>query len=269
MIAELHIYTLAVIQGITEFLPISSSGHLVLTSQVLGWPDQKLLIDVAVHVGTLGAVMVYLWRDIAIMCTGLYDGVRGRSHPGQQLFLHMVVGSIPLMIVGFFIKDYIDVFRKPEIIAYATIGFGIILWLVDKYTLTIAEIKHLSLKSVLFIGMMQCLAFIPGTSRSGITITAGRLLSMTRQESARFSMILAMPAIFGAGTLLALDVIKTQGGLILDPSIWIAMGISFVTALGFIAFMMAWVRTSSFGIFVVYRLLLGGVLLWWIYQPVT
>lgn len=267
MITELHIYILAIIQGITEFLPISSSGHLVLTSKTLGWQDQGLLIDVAVHVGTLGAVMAYLWRDIAMMFTGIYRFMRSRRHPGQKLLLQLVVGTIPLVIIGYLVKDYMHLLRSVEIIAYATIGFGLLLWIIDRLTMTVRYTEHLSMKSVLFIGLMQCLAFIPGTSRSGITITAGRFLSMDRQEAARFSMLLSIPAIIASGTLLALDIITVQGELTLDNSVWISMGISFVTALAFIAFMMMWVRKSSFGIFVAYRLILGFVLLWWVYQP--
>lgn len=269
MITELQIYILALVQGITEFLPISSSGHLVLTSQVFGWADQGLLIDVAVHVGTLGAVMVYLWRDIASIIMGIWYFMRSRNHAGQKLLVQLVVGTIPLVIVGFLIKDHIHHLRTVETIAYATIGFGLLLWVIDRFTMTVRYTEHLGHGSVLFIGLMQCLAFIPGTSRSGITITAGRLLSMDRQESARFAMLLSIPAIIASGTLLALDIVEQQGELVIAPVIWHAMGIAFVTALAFIAFMMSWVRSSSFGIFIAYRLLLGGALLWWVHDPET
>ena len=265
MLTEIQIYTLAIIQGITEFLPISSSGHLVLTSQLLGWPDQGLLLDVAVHLGTLGAVLLFLRKDIWNMLIGLYMMIKGRSHSGQKLILLLIMGTLPLVAIGYFAKDYIYLVRSPEIIAYATIGFAILLWMIDRMSMTVVYVKHLSVFSAIFIGFMQCFALIPGTSRSGITITAARFLGMNRQEAARFSMLLSIPAIIASATLLGWDIYKENGAIIITQEILYAMGLSFVAALLFIAFMMAWVKNASFGIFVIYRIILGVLLLIWIH----
>ena len=264
MLTDVQIYTLSLMQGITEFLPISSSGHLVLTSQLLGWADQGLLIDVAVHLGALGAVLVYLHKDIWAMLVGLLMIVKGKSHHGQKLIMYLIVGTLPLVAVGFYAKDYIHLVRTPEIIAYATIGFALLLWAIDRMCMTLIYIKHLNFISVFFIGFMQIFALIPGTSRSGIAITAARFLGMDRQDAARFSMLLSIPAILASATLLGWDIYQENQAIVLSREIITAIGVSFVAALVFIILMMAWVKRASFGIFVLYRVLLGVALLIWI-----
>ena len=256
-----HILVLAIVQGLTEFLPISSSGHLVLTSNVLGWPDQGLLVDVAVHVGTLFAVMVYFWRDLWAMAIGLFRLVTGRSGPGAQLAAHIVLATVPVVAAGYFGRDYIAAyFRDIEIIAWATIGFGLLLWFADRLGMTVRRVEHLHGGHVLFIGLAQVLALVPGTSRSGITMTAGRLLGMERQEAARFSMLLSIPTIIAAGTLSGIEIYES-GNVQLANDAFVAAGLSFVFALIAIALMMAWLRRASFAPFVVYRIILGGFLL--------
>ena len=264
MLTDVQIYTLSLMQGITEFLPISSSGHLVLTSQLLGWSDQGILIDVAVHLGALGAVLVYLYKDIWAMLVGLLMMVKGKSHHGQKLIGYLIVGTLPLVAVGFYAKDYIHLVRTPEIIAYATIGFALLLWAIDRMCMTLIYIKHLNFISVFFIGFMQIFALIPGTSRSGIAITAARFLGMDRQDAARFSMLLSIPAILASATLLGWDMYQENQTIVLSREIITAIGVSFVAALLFIILMMAWVKRASFGIFVLYRVLLGVALLVWI-----
>ena len=264
MLTDVQIYTLSLMQGVTEFLPISSSGHLVLTSQLLGWPDQGLLVDVAVHLGALGAVLVYLHKDIWAMLVGLFVGLKGKSHHGQKLIGYLIIGTLPLVIVGYYAKDHIHLVRTPEIIAYATIGFALLLWAIDRMCMTLIHIKHLNVISVFFIGFMQIFALIPGTSRSGIAITAARFLGMDRQEAARFSMLLSIPAILASATLLGWDIYQENQAIVLSREIIIAIGVSFGAALLFIMIMMAWVKRTTFGIFVLYRVLLGGALLFWI-----
>ena len=260
-----HILILALVQGITEFLPISSSGHLILTSQVLGWPDQGLIIDVAVHVGTLFAVMLYFWRDIWEMTAGLLGMMRGRSNRGGRLALLIILATIPVVIAGFFGKSYIEThLRSAEVIAWATLGFGILLWIADKTGMTVHRVEHLSWGNALFIGLMQVIALIPGTSRSGITMTAARFLGMERADAARFSMLLSIPTIIGAGVLSGYDLYKT-GDLALGWDAGIAVALSFVTAIGAIWALMQWLRHAGFGLFVLYRILLAGGLLYWIY----
>ncbi|NKB54810.1 MAG: undecaprenyl-diphosphate phosphatase [Alphaproteobacteria bacterium] len=260
-----HILILAVVQGITEFLPISSSGHLILTSQVLGWPDQGMMIDIAVHVGTLFAVMLYFWRDMWLIAVGVVRLAAGRSNPGARLALYIAIGTVPIVIVGFLGKDFIAThFRSAEIIAWATLGFGIILWIADRVGMTLRKIEHLSWGSVLFIGLMQVLALIPGTSRSGITMTAARVLGMERQEAARFSMLLSIPTILGAGIISSYDLYES-GDMALGLDALIAAAIAFLTAMIAIWGLMRWLRNASFTPFVLYRIILAAGLLYWVY----
>ena len=260
-----HILILAVVQGITEFLPISSSGHLILTSQILGWPDQGLIIDIATHIGTLFAVLLYFWRDILLMLSGLSRQITGRSGPGTRLALYVIVASIPVFLAGYFGKDFIGLnLRSAEVIAWTTLGFGILLWVADKFGMTLRTIEHLSWGGVLFIGLAQVLALIPGTSRSGITITAARLLGMERREAARFSMFLSIPTIIGAGVLSGYDLFKA-GDMALGLDALIAAALAFLTAILAIWTLMQWLRRSSFTPFVIYRILLATGLLYWVY----
>lgn len=260
-----HILILAVVQGITEFLPISSSGHLILTSKVFGWPDQGLIIDIAVHVGSLFAVLLYFWRDMWLMLVGIFRLATGRGGPGARLAAYVVVGSIPVFVAGYFGKDFISSsLRSAEVIAWATLGFGILLWIADKAGMTLRTVEHLNWSGVLFIGLMQVLALIPGTSRSGITMTAARLLGMERPEAARFSMLLSIPTILGAGALSGYDLYQV-GDVALGRDALIAAVLAFVTALVAIWALMLWLRNASFTPFVVYRLILAAGLLYWVY----
>ena len=260
-----HILILALVQGITEFLPISSSGHLVLTSQVLGWPDQGLIIDIAVHVGTLFAVMLYFWRDMIRIGIGCGQLAMLRTGAEGRLALNLIIATIPVVIVGFLAKSYIETYlRSAEVIAWTTLGFGVLLWLVDRLGLTIRRIEHLGVFNALFIGMAQVLALVPGTSRAGVTITAARLLGMERSEAARFSMLMSIPTILGAGLLIGLDLYES-GDVALRTDVFLAVGLSFVTALVAIWGLMTWLRRSSFTPFVMYRMLLAAGLFYWIY----
>lgn len=266
----LQLLILALVQGVTEFLPISSSGHLVLVPILAGWADQGLVIDVAVHVGTLGAVMLYLWRDIASMIVGLWQSARGRKHPGQRLFWFTVLATVPLVGAGWAVNKYAylnggDWPRSLEVIGWATLGFGVLLYLSDMFGLTVRRIAHLRLSDSVIIGLSQILALIPGTSRSGITMTAARFLGMERSDAARFSMILSMPAIMGAGALKGLE-LYTSADAQLSSAAVLAAGLSFVAALITIALLMAWLKRASFTPFVIYRIALGLFLLWLAYS---
>jgi len=258
----LHIVILALVQGVTEFLPISSSGHLVLVPWLAGWPDQGLILDVAVHVGTLGAVMAYLWRDIAAMLNGLWRFAKGRGmNDGVRLAFFLVLGTLPVIAAGLAMKKYMPGgIRSIEVIGWATLGFGVLLWLVDRFSVTLRRMEHLKLFDVVVIGVSQCLALIPGTSRSGITMTTARMLGMERRDSARFSMLLSIPAIVGAGVLMGLELYKTGDPVQIDAAL-AGVGFAFISALIAIALMMAWLKRASFTPFVIYRLALGGFLL--------
>jgi undecaprenyl-diphosphatase len=260
-----HILSLALVQGVTEFLPISSSGHLILTSQVLGWTDQGLIIDIAVHAGTLLAVMLYFWRDMVRILTGCGQLVMFRASAESRLALNLIIATIPVVVIGFLAKSYIETYlRSAEVIAWTTLLFGILLWLTDRFGLTIRRVDHLGVFNALFLGLAQVLALVPGTSRSGITITAARILGMERSEAARFSMLMSVPTILGAGLLSGLD-LYDSGDAALQADVFLAVGMSFATALGTIWAFMAWLQRSGFTPFVVYRMVLAAGLFYWVY----
>ncbi len=260
-----HITLLAIVQGVTEFLPISSSGHLILASRALELPDQSLVIDVAVHVGTLFAVMAYFWRDMVALGIGTTRLLTGRRDPRSRLVVFLVIATLPVIVGGFLFNQYFPQgLRSVELVAWATIGFAIVLWIADRLGMTVRRLEHLGNGSALFIGLSQVLALIPGTSRAGITMTAGRMLGMERTEAARFSILLSVPTIIGAGALKGSTLIQS-GDTTLQISAVIATSFSFVAGMIAIAVMMRWLKKSSFTPFVVYRIALGGGLLAWIY----
>ena len=261
-----HLLLIAVVQGITEFLPISSSGHLILAPALTGEADQGLTIDVAVHVGTLFAVILYLWRDVWRMTAGLLRGLTGRRDPGARLAFQVILATLPLVVAGYAASRYLgDALRTAEIVAWATLGFGLVLGVADHIGMTVRRIEHMGYGSAFFIGLSQILALIPGTSRSGITMTAASLLGYERSEAARFSMLMSIPAIIAAGGLAGLDLYES-GDIALGLDAAVAAGLSFITALIAIAVMMSWLRRASFLPFVIYRIVLGGGLLIWIYM---
>jgi undecaprenyl-diphosphatase len=261
----LHILALSIIQGATEFLPISSSGHLILAPFLTGWPDQGLAIDVSAHLGTLLAVLVYFWRDVWRMLVGLWHLICGRLDEGGRLMLFLLAATVPALAGGLLVDQYFsDVLRNPLIIAWTLIGFGIVLYLADRVGMTVNQVEHMTLAQALTIGLAQVLAFVPGTSRSGITMTAARLLGFERGEAARFSFLLSIPAISAAGLWKGRELISGSDAAMLQSA---ALTMAFSAVAGFfaIAFLMAWLRRSGFLPFVVYRILLGGLLLWLIY----
>jgi undecaprenyl-diphosphatase len=261
----LHLVVLSAVQGITEFLPISSSAHLILVPVFTGWRDQGLVIDVAVHVGTLGAVVLYFWRDLAQMIEGLVRTARGRRDDRATLVLNLIVATVPVLIAGFTLDEYAEnLFRNVEIIGWATLGFGVALYLADRLNLRIRRIEHLSVRGALLIGLFQVLALIPGTSRSGITMTAARLLGIERADAARFSMLLSIPVIVGAGTLKGFDLYRAGDPMLTGAAAFAAL-IAFAFALVAIAALMAWLKRASFTPFVIYRIVLGVVLLYLVY----
>ena len=257
----LHIAVLALVQGITEFLPISSQAHLQLVSAFTGWPDQGLMMDVAVHVGTLGAVMLYFWRDLWAMTLGVVRLARGRRSPGARLAGYLIVGTLPAVAAGYLVNRYYpNGIRGIEIIGWTTLGFGVLLYIADKAGMTVRRIEHLKMGDIIIIGCAQALALIPGTSRSGITMTAARLLGMERRDGARLSMLLSIPVIIGAGSLQGWELYQS-GDARLTYDAFLAAGLAFVAALVVMAGLMAWLKRSTFTPFVIYRIALGGFLL--------
>ena len=260
-----HLIILSLIQGLTEFLPVSSSGHLIIVPNILSWRDQGLIIDVAVHAGSLLAVVIYLWRDLWSMTAALIDFRNLRENPNLKLAQIIIIASLPVMAAGFMGSLFVDDFaRNLEIIGWATLGFGILLGLSDKIGMTLNELKHMEFSDGILIGISQALALIPGASRSGLTITMARFLGYNRSAAARFSLLLAIPAILGASSLKGIELAQTQNA-ILSIDVAIVIMISFVAAFASISVMMNWLNKAGFMPFVIYRVVLGTGLLAWVY----
>jgi len=262
----LHILVVAVVQGITEFLPISSSGHLVAVPALTGWPDQGGAIDVAVHVGTLVAVVLYYRRDLAEMVLGLGRARRPGGDPGARLLAYLVLATVPVVIAGGLVEwlDLRERVRGIEVVAWATIVFGLVLYVADRAGTRLKRLDHLTALSALMIGLSQVVALIPGTSRAGITVTAARALGFERREAARFSMLLSIPTIAAAGILGAIEIYRS-GDSELGLDALLAAGLSCLAALAAISLLMAWLRHASFTPFVIYRVAVGAALLIWAY----
>jgi len=256
-----HLVALALVQGVTEFLPISSSAHLILVPVLTGWPDQGLALDVAMHIGTLLAVCLYFRRDVLAMVSGAIDAARGRGGPAARLALQVAAATVPVVVAGFLLKDRIEAeWRSPALIMVTTIVFGILLWVADRRSdRASGSVAMLSWRDAIVIGLAQALALVPGVSRSGITMTVALLLGQRRPEAARFSLLLSIPTTAAAGALGALDLIGS-GDAALRQEALIAGVLAFLSALLAIAGLMAWLRRANFTPFVVYRLLLGALL---------
>lgn len=270
----LHILILAVVRGITEFLPVSSTGHLALAWEIFDpahWQvaDQSqsdhLIIDVAVRVGTLGAVCLYFWRDLWNMVVGLVRLLTGQATPGARLALNVVIGTVPVVAVGVLFKDLLteSVYNDVRVLAWTSIGFGVLLFAADRLGMTVRRVEHITWVQALIVGLAQVLAFIPGTSRSGITMTAARFMGYERPEAARFSLLLSIPAILGCGALEGLDLMKA-GDVQLHAAAFVAAAIAFVMALIAIALMLRWLRRAGFTPFVAYRIAFGAAILIWL-----
>ena len=263
----LQILILSLVQGLTEFLPISSSGHLILVPVFTGWTDQGLAMDVAAHVGTLLAVMVYFWRDVWRMLLGTGRLCRGRVDEGGRLVLLLILATLPALAVGYLIDQHFEgPPRSPLVVACALIGFGILLFLADRIGMTIRKVQHVNAVQALVIGCAQVLAIVfPGTSRSGITMTAARIMGYERTEAARFSFLLSIPAISAAGIWQGWKLYQIGDTSIINDAL-LMVGFCAVSGFLAIAVLMAWLKRAGFGPFVVYRVLLGAVLLWMIYD---
>ena len=262
-----QIAVLALIQGTTEFLPISSSGHLILVPVLTGWPDQGILTDVMVHMGSFLAVVVYFWRDCMKLLAGGFDLLRGRVTAWGKLAMLIVAATIPAVVFGVVLDKigFMDQVRgMPELIAWNAIVFGTLLYLCDRFGLSSRAMAGMTLVPALIIGLAQAVAIIPGISRSGITMTAARALGFERPEAARFAFLLGIPAIAGAGVF-KLGEAAANGQAISVEAIFTGV-LTFFVALGTITVLMRMVRHVSFLPFAIYRVVLGLVLLAMIYS---
>jgi undecaprenyl-diphosphatase len=248
----LHTISLALIQGLTEFLPISSSAHLILPFQIMGWPDQGLAFDTAVHMGSLIAVLWYFRLDLFTLtrATLVFLGT-GKPSSESRFTLNLLIASLPIIPVNL---------RSVAVIAATTVIFGLLLWAADiKGRRTLAD-HEMRWHQALMIGIAQCFALIPGTSRSGVTITAALFFGFDRQSASRISFLLSIPAIAGAATLKTVDLVTSQTSV--DwMNLAIGCGLSAISAYACIRLFLNYITRIGFLPFVIYRLLLGAVLI--------
>ncbi len=255
---ELQFLVLGLVQGITEFLPISSSAHLILISELTEWKDQGIFTDIAVHVGTLGAVILYLLKEIKKI---IFDFFKFKNN-SNFFFIKIIIATLPALIIGFIVYEYfILYFRNLIVIAWSSIIFAIILFIADRKINSHKSWEQLNFFEVFIIGLWQSLAFIPGASRAGVTITGARFLSIKRDSAAIFSMLLSIPIILASLSLSLIDLYIMENNTInVLPSIFSAF-VAFFTALISIHMMMKILKVTNFNIFIIYRILLGIALL--------
>jgi len=254
MISDLlEIFLLSIIQGVSEFLPVSSAAHLIIASNIYEFANQSLLIDISLHLGSLLAILFYFKEDI-------FD-----LNKNKNLFYKIAIGTIPLILFGYLLysTDIIHQLRNIKVIAWATLFFGILLYIADKNKFLKKINTDFNMKSVLIIGFFQVLALIPGVSRAGITITAGRILGFDRTDSTKISFYLSIPALLGASALGIKDLFKEN----IDFNLLVLIGVflSFLFSLITIKIFLKFVKNFSLNVFVVYRIFLAMVLFYIIY----
>lgn len=258
-----EIIILAIIQGLTEFLPISSSAHLILPAEVLGWRNQGLAFDVAVHVGSLLAVIIYFRNEIIDLTKAWFThGFSKQQTVESKLAWWVILATIPGVVFGYLMKDWIALnARTALVIAITTIVFGLLLWYADAKAKQIKTINNIGWREALIIGLAQAAAIIPGTSRSGITMTAGLMLGLNRESCAKFSFLLSIPIILGAGLFSSLELAGSPNAVNWNELAYGA-GFSFLAAYLCIFLFLSWISKIGMLPFVIYRLALGAVLLY-------
>jgi len=268
-IDAIQAFVLALIQGLTEFLPVSSSGHLAMVPLISAWPDQGLAFDCVVHLGTLTAVIYYFRSDLGKMVFGLGQSIQQRSwsvnRDGQMAWM-IGIATIPVGLAGLAFKDFIESdLRSITTIAYASIIFGLLLLFADKIGKRTRHDDAWGIKDVLIVGVAQAIALIPGTSRSGITMTAALFLGYTREAAARFSFLLSIPVIFLAGSLKIKDWIEAPQQAAGISELVLGFMVSALSAYICIHYFLKFLERVGMGPFVIYRVLLGGILLWMVW----
>jgi len=252
---------LGLVQGLAEFLPISSSAHLVLTPWVFGWSDPGLSFDVALHVGTLIAVLWYFRAEWVKLTQSAIALVRTRRADTEEKrrFLYLVVATIPAAAGGVLLEEYAETtFRSPALMAVTLMVMGVVLWAVDRYAARDRPLSALSLRDAVLIGLAQVLALVPGVSRSGSTMTAGRALRLDRQSAAVFSFLMSMPVTAAAALLKVPDLLRTEG---ITPTLIAGVLSAGISSWLAIAVLLRYISRHSFGVFAVYRLALGALIL--------
>ncbi|MBR3501735.1 MAG: undecaprenyl-diphosphate phosphatase [Alphaproteobacteria bacterium] len=261
--SDLQTVLLALLQGITEFLPVSSSGHLILFSKLGNFPDQGIAMDVALHIGSIIAVIIYFFPILWEMLRGLWKSkfLPNMQIYGSKVFYLLVIATIPALVCGAILKYCgTEWLRSTKLIGWNILIYGLLLWFFDSVSLTARKIRNLEIKDAVLIGLAQCLALLPGTSRSGVTITMCRMLAMERREAATFSMLMSIPVILAAGIISGYELWQ-NGDMQQIAQACNAIEYSFVFSILAIFILMQWLKKWSFFPFVIYRVILGTALL--------
>jgi undecaprenyl-diphosphatase len=263
----LQVIVLGLVQGLTEFLPVSSTAHLFLTSYLLGWQTESLDFDIMLHLGTLIAVLIYFlkdWLQIAAQGFGIRFGYDQELRHNQMLLWLLAIGSIPIGVCGYlFNKQAETLWRTPMVMGAMLIAVGVIMWLAEEWSRKLRDIGSLNLTDAVSIGLAQALAIVPGCSRSGITISAGLFRNLTRESAARFSFLLSTPAVAGAAAKALWDIHKHGGGLhtLLTMPFLVGVLVSGITGTIVIAWFLQYLRHSSLRPFVYYRVIFGIIVI--------
>ncbi len=263
-----YLLLLAIVQGLTEFLPVSSSAHLEIAHKLSIDGKDDLALDVAVHLGTLGAVILYFWSDVKQAFWGFFELIRGQTQSaGARLALGLIIATIPVVVVGLLIVvfDLQDWLRSLVIMGWAMIVFGVVLWWFDRKPAQTKTMPDWTIQDAVKMGLWQMVALIPGASRSGMTITGALAMGYTRRDGAKIAMLMSIPTILASGAILALDVVQDANwGLVKDGAI--AAFFAFLAALLALKFMMKLLETVSFTPYVIYRIIVGFILLVFAYS---
>jgi len=261
-LTPLHALVLGILQGLGEFLPISSSGHLIAVPWLLGWSDSGLAFDVALHLGTLAAVAAAFWRDwVRLLTAGVKGVLSGKplADPDSRLLFYIALATVPGAVAGKLLEEWAEsTFRSPALVAVMMALMGVVLWMADRRANRVPGDEHVSLRDALLIGLAQALALVPGTSRSGATISMALFLGMRREAAARFSFLLALPITAGAALLKVPHLFRAGGET--GP---VLIGMLAAAVSGFLAirFLLSYVRTRDYLPFVVYRFAFAAVVL--------
>jgi len=263
----MQVVLLGIVQGLTEFLPVSSTAHLYLTSYFLGWQTESLDFDIMLHIGTLLAVLIYFlkdWLQIVAQGFGIRAGHDQELKHNQMLLWLLAIGSIPIGVCGYlFNKQAETVWRTPTVMGIMLIAIGVLMWLSEEWSRKLRDMGSLNLTDAVAIGVAQALAIIPGCSRSGITISAGLFRNLTRESAARFSFLLSTPAIAAAAVKALWDIHKHGGGLhaLLTAQFVVGVSVSAITGCIVIAWFLQYLRHSGLRPFVYYRVIFGIIVL--------
>lgn len=256
------ILLISIIQGITEFFPVSSSSHITVLGKILKFSAPGRVAEVALHIGTLFVVMIYFWRDVSGLIAAFFNMFRLKFAGHFPMLRNLIISTLPAIIAGFTIHHYKYSFGKTlVVVGWASIVAGIMMYAVDKTCPTTRKVDQMTFKDALIIGVLQIMAFIPGASRLGTTMTAARLLGFKRSEAARYSFLLSLPTILGAVVLVMTDFYKSPG-VFFTPTLYVGLAVSFFVGLIALGIFMTMMRNITLTFIALYRVVFGAFLLY-------